>query len=557
MDRETRVEIESALGQELSSIRIHTGPEAAASSVFLGADAYAAGNHIAFAAGRYSPQTSQGRRTLAHELSHVIQTEGRLPLQWAVHRPHDSWELAAERAASAVEVGRRTEVRSGAAPGIRRLRDPRLESILARIATLSPQEIGQILAGVDLEDQDNFLPLLAGLAGRPDLQELLWAQYDEQLLSRTPGFFHFVWPTVSRRTYRYPIFKDPILRGQHTTAATFGALNLGRDVVMTSLGSATAIQLLLVSGLIAPAALKGGIAGVLKTVGGKLALAPGSLHALGTSAMSFYLSNPILVNELGILGAGLVLSVEGDVAGLLEAIDKDPLQAIEIFMQVWVIKGTAQTPDGRQRKVRLRVRPKPPKQQTDPRRLQLKVIETALRSGRFKGSLRYFRDRGSGGLTVAERRFVDRQRAAAGISSPRTPGSKEKTFGVLVLDTGEVIPLPSRQAGPAAQLSPDLGGTRSGFTGATLKHTEGHACAAMHRRGARYGVLLIDNRPCAACDSTNPSRAQISRGDLPRFGQTEGGDINISRMLPAGARLDVIDPHSKSIYRSSRPPGGK
>jgi hypothetical protein len=65
---------EPRFGFAFDKIRIHTGPEAARSALSVGASAYALGNHLVFGAERYQPGTSEGRRLLAHELSHVAQT---------------------------------------------------------------------------------------------------------------------------------------------------------------------------------------------------------------------------------------------------------------------------------------------------------------------------------------------------------------------------------------------------------------------------------------------------------------------------------------------------
>ncbi len=64
---------ESRLGQDFSGVRVYADQAAAASARDLGANAYAIGEDIVFAAGRYRPGTTQGDRLLAHELAHVTQ----------------------------------------------------------------------------------------------------------------------------------------------------------------------------------------------------------------------------------------------------------------------------------------------------------------------------------------------------------------------------------------------------------------------------------------------------------------------------------------------------
>jgi hypothetical protein len=68
-----RAWFEGRLGADFSQVRVHTGGQAAAMAGALGAKAFAAGDDIAFADGRYQPDTSSGRELLAHELAHVAQ----------------------------------------------------------------------------------------------------------------------------------------------------------------------------------------------------------------------------------------------------------------------------------------------------------------------------------------------------------------------------------------------------------------------------------------------------------------------------------------------------
>jgi hypothetical protein len=58
---------------DFSGVRIHTDRTAAASAAAMQARAYTVGSNIVFGAGEYRPQTSEGRRLIAHELTHVVQ----------------------------------------------------------------------------------------------------------------------------------------------------------------------------------------------------------------------------------------------------------------------------------------------------------------------------------------------------------------------------------------------------------------------------------------------------------------------------------------------------
>lgn len=76
LDAATRAFMEPRFGHDFSRVRIHTDAAAEQSARDVNARAYTAGNHVVFAAGRFAPQTHEGRRLVAHELSHVVQQEG-------------------------------------------------------------------------------------------------------------------------------------------------------------------------------------------------------------------------------------------------------------------------------------------------------------------------------------------------------------------------------------------------------------------------------------------------------------------------------------------------
>ncbi len=77
MEETVQREMESKMGGEFGDVQIHTGPEAAAAAESLDARAFTVGNHIAFNRGEYSPDSGEGKRVLAHELTHVRQQAGR------------------------------------------------------------------------------------------------------------------------------------------------------------------------------------------------------------------------------------------------------------------------------------------------------------------------------------------------------------------------------------------------------------------------------------------------------------------------------------------------
>jgi hypothetical protein len=73
LEHQAREFMESRFGYDFSQVRLHTNERAAASARALGAQAYTLGNNIVFGAGRYQPETQEGKTLLAHELTHTIQ----------------------------------------------------------------------------------------------------------------------------------------------------------------------------------------------------------------------------------------------------------------------------------------------------------------------------------------------------------------------------------------------------------------------------------------------------------------------------------------------------
>jgi hypothetical protein len=74
----TRAFFEPRFGVDFSGVRVHTDRQAIDAAGTLGARAYTIGNNIAFGRGQYHPETSEGRKLLGHELTHVLQQQ-RMP----------------------------------------------------------------------------------------------------------------------------------------------------------------------------------------------------------------------------------------------------------------------------------------------------------------------------------------------------------------------------------------------------------------------------------------------------------------------------------------------
>jgi len=62
-------------GYDFSGVRVHSDMTAQRSAEATNAEAYTVGRDIVFASGRYNPDTTPGRKLLAHELAHVVQQD--------------------------------------------------------------------------------------------------------------------------------------------------------------------------------------------------------------------------------------------------------------------------------------------------------------------------------------------------------------------------------------------------------------------------------------------------------------------------------------------------
>jgi outer membrane protein OmpA-like peptidoglycan-associated protein len=69
----TRSQMEGAFGADFSEVRVHTGGSAVQMNRDLQAQAFTHGSDVYFNAGKYNTGSTQGKRLLGHELTHVVQ----------------------------------------------------------------------------------------------------------------------------------------------------------------------------------------------------------------------------------------------------------------------------------------------------------------------------------------------------------------------------------------------------------------------------------------------------------------------------------------------------
>lgn len=105
LDAGTRAFMEPRFGYDFSGVKIHTDARAAESARALNALAYTSGKEVVFGAGRYSPGTGDGKKILAHELTHVVQQSSftrSISGEVTLGRPGDSYERQADEQAQRV-----------------------------------------------------------------------------------------------------------------------------------------------------------------------------------------------------------------------------------------------------------------------------------------------------------------------------------------------------------------------------------------------------------------------------------------------------------------------
>lgn len=130
LDHATRASIEKSFGRALPPVQIHTGAEANAAAGRVGAQAFTRDDQIAFRDGLYAPETSEGKRLLAHELTHVVQqsdglTRDRQPLALEDHA--DAVAARVTAGASAADLFPERSSPSKGAPTLQRDPDPRAQ----------------------------------------------------------------------------------------------------------------------------------------------------------------------------------------------------------------------------------------------------------------------------------------------------------------------------------------------------------------------------------------------------------------------------------------------
>lgn len=111
LDESTRASMEASFGEDFGDVRVHTDAQASQSAQAVGANAYTVGSDIVFRSGHFDSSSPTGQRTLAHELSHVVQQRSgpvdgtEAPGGIRLSDPDDRFERAADATADQVLAG--------------------------------------------------------------------------------------------------------------------------------------------------------------------------------------------------------------------------------------------------------------------------------------------------------------------------------------------------------------------------------------------------------------------------------------------------------------------
>lgn len=140
-------EMSGAFGYDFSGVSVHNDSAAHNVCRSVGANAFATGNDVYFAAGKYAPGSREGDRLIAHELTHVVQQNGGGVARSIAKKgvtfssPGDPYETQADAVAETVvamkyggsgsKLGTVNRSPSGAAPDVSRDMDSLPSTTLA------------------------------------------------------------------------------------------------------------------------------------------------------------------------------------------------------------------------------------------------------------------------------------------------------------------------------------------------------------------------------------------------------------------------------------------
>jgi hypothetical protein len=212
LDAGTRAFMEPRFGHDFSQVRVHTDARAAESARAVNALAYTVGRDVVFGHGQYKPETNEGRRLMAHELTHVVQQKQNSLLTKQLEVSQDNaLEKDADYCANAILQDKQ----------------PSLESPRVTQSALMRQEISDEEQPTDQPDEADFETESTDQLDEADFEDQLVSLAPEQLLALNEGrrpTGKRRRPTGKRRRKPAPKPKEPKERIPTATSPSEGAL---------------------------------------------------------------------------------------------------------------------------------------------------------------------------------------------------------------------------------------------------------------------------------------------------------------------------------------------
>jgi hypothetical protein len=157
LDDNTRASMEQSFGTDFSSVRVHSGGDAAVAAKSVQAQAFTVGENIVLGEGKSTSDT----HTLAHELTHVVQQRsGDVPGEsigngLKVSDPGDWAERQAEATAAEVTSGGAAHAAHDHAGGVQReTEEEPLQQLSMQRETMPDEEPEEQVAGLDVQRED-------------------------------------------------------------------------------------------------------------------------------------------------------------------------------------------------------------------------------------------------------------------------------------------------------------------------------------------------------------------------------------------------------------------
>jgi hypothetical protein len=180
-----RAEMEARFGRDFARVRVHHDNQDAAAAHSIAARAFTAGRDIVFDAGEYRPGTPDGRRLLAHELTHVLQQAG-LGSGWASTAAPSAVQREPDEAPHSFLTPAELIDKYSEWGGLN-LREEALGERLFELAWMSELHYGyviQVLDALDSSDRDDVAVAMVGSARDDNLDTFAATATGRQMLDR-------------------------------------------------------------------------------------------------------------------------------------------------------------------------------------------------------------------------------------------------------------------------------------------------------------------------------------------------------------------------------------